>query len=81
MLLRKIYGLERAVTYASRSLSIAQDNYSRAEKECFALIWAAAKFCGYQYGWLFNAIRETLRIVLAGKFERSYVVDPTIARI
>ena len=42
------------VSYASRSLNSAENNYAQIEKELFAIVYACEKFHHYIYGFSIN---------------------------
>ena len=44
VLVQEVNGQNRAVWYASRSLSDVERRYSQTEKEALALVWACERF-------------------------------------
>ena len=50
VLAQKIDKLPRVIYYASRTLDVAQENYTTTEKELLAIVFALEKFRSYLLG-------------------------------
>ena len=51
-------GTERSIAYASRSLSVAEKNYSQLDREGLNLIFGVKKFHQYLYGAAFTLLTD-----------------------
>lgn len=51
-------GIEKPVAFASRSLSVAERNYSQLDREAVAIIFTIQKFYRYLYGRSFKLITD-----------------------
>ena len=57
-------GRERPIAYASRSLSVAEKNYSQLDREALSLIFGVKKFHKYLYGAHFTLLIIIIIIII-----------------
>lgn len=58
ILSHSVNGIEKPVAFVSRSLSMAEQNYSQLDREAVAIIFSVQKFYKYLYGRLFTLISD-----------------------
>ena len=51
-------GQERPVAFASRSLALAERNYSQLDKEALAIVFGVKRFHGYLFGRHFTILSD-----------------------
>ena len=66
---QEIDGIDRVVSYASRSLNPAERNYSVTERECLAALWGIRKFRFFIEGSHFTVITDHNSLVWVQKMK------------
>lgn len=59
VLTQRVGGVERVISYASRSITSAEANYSIWELECLAIVWATRLFRMYLTGSEFKVVTDS----------------------
>lgn len=58
VLFQNINGCEKVISYGSRKLNDAEQNYSTIEKECLAIVWSIQNYRHYLYGQTFTVYTD-----------------------
>nr|XP_042912109.1 uncharacterized protein K02A2.6-like [Parasteatoda tepidariorum] len=67
-------GIERPIAFASRSLTVAEKNYSQLDREATAVVWACKTFYDYIFGRKFTLILDNRAICAIFHPEKSLPV-------
>ncbi|CAG8851142.1 5866_t:CDS:1, partial [Gigaspora margarita] len=74
-------GREKVISYASRTLTAAEKNYSVTEQECLAIIWAVTYFWQYLHGVRFTLVidHSALKFLINWKLPRRRIAHWILA--
>ena len=83
VLVQTQHGIDRVVSYASRSLTDVERRYSQTEKEALALVWACERFHQYLYGLHFTleTDHKPLEVIYSPRSKPSARIERWVLRL